>query len=554
MKLYFMIGLPTEDESDVREIVRVGDRARNVGKRVKNALRDQGKANGGGAPAVTVSVSTHVPKPHTPFQWCAMDTADSVREKQRWLKEEKRATKGVDLRMHDCDTSWLEGVFARGDRRLGAVLERAYRAGARFDSWEDQLKIDVWEKAFKDEGVETAPYLGTIPVTARLPWDHIDVGLEEGFLAREYRKALASRLSVPCGKAAGMFVQHTNLDDLESDTRKLVCYDCGIACDLGAMRSERVVYLTKLGAKSRRAAPVSPLMAPPPAKEDRVDPKRAVVSFTQGTPVRYRFGFTKLGPSALLSHLDVLRALPRTFRRVGLPLFYSTGFHPKPDFVFAPALSLGVSSTCEVADVKLTCEIDPQAMLGALTEASPEGFAFFAAARLGPSDRAISRVIDTARYAIAIASHVLLPLGGEGWLRERVAFAMAAPELRVKRTVEGIGKWVNVREYLRALEVETQEARAAVAQTGLVGSYVVVAVDLEIRGSGAVKISEVVEVLAGGEELPHRAVRFAMGRWNAGTVESPFVVGGPGPSLASAQRESAEEEIEAIAVGVSAEE
>src|SRR5262249_26182321 len=134
MKLYFMIGLPTEEESDVREIVRVGARARDVGKRVKK------ERNAGGAPKVTVSVSTHVPKPHTPFQWCAMDPASTIYEKQRWLQEEAR-TSGVDLRMHDCETSWLEAVFARGDRALCDVLERAFKNGARFDSWEDQLQI-----------------------------------------------------------------------------------------------------------------------------------------------------------------------------------------------------------------------------------------------------------------------------------------------------------------------------------------------------------------------------------------------------------------------------
>lgn len=522
MKLYFMIGLPTEEESDVREIVRVGARARQVGKRVKRALRDEGKPNGGGAPAVTVSVSTHVPKPHTPFQWCAMDTAATVRAKQRWLTEEKRTTKGVELRMHDSDTSWLEGVFARGDRRLGPVLERAYRAGARFDSWEDQIQIALWEAAFRDEGVDTLPYLGTIPVTARLPWDHIDVGLEDGFLAREYRKALGSRLSPPCGKAAGMFVQHTNVEDLTADGRKLVCYDCGVACDLGAMRSARLSSLIKLGAATRRPAPVSPLLAPPPAKEDHVDPRRPTVSFTQAAAVRYRFGYTKLGPSALLSHLDVLRALPRTFRRVGLPLFYSMGFHPKPDFVFSPALSLGVSSTCEVADVKLTCDVDPASVLEALTAASPEGLRFFAGVRLGPTDRAVSRLIDTARYAVAIPTSVLEPLGGAAWLEARVVGAMATSELRVKRTIEGIGKWVNVREYLRAIEVGSDAGRAAIQEAGLVGSFAVLVVDLEIRGSGAIKIAEVVEALAGVPDLPHRAVRFAMGTWDGGGVLSPF--------------------------------
>ena len=95
------------------------------------------------------------------------------------------------------------------------------------------------------------PFSNTIPVDARVPWDHFDVGLERGFLAREYRKALRSRLSPPCGKAAGMFIHHTNAADAEADRRKLVCYDCGVACDLSKMREERVVFLRRLGAFER---------------------------------------------------------------------------------------------------------------------------------------------------------------------------------------------------------------------------------------------------------------------------------------------------------------
>jgi radical SAM-linked protein len=380
----------------------------------------------------------------------------------------------------------------------------------------------VWTAAFEAEGVDPRTYLGTIPVTARLPWDHVSVGLEEGFLAREYRKALASRLSPPCGKAAGMFVQHTNLADLEADQRKLVCYDCGVACDLSAMRGERRDYLVKLDAKTRRPTPVSPLEAPVPLAEDRVDPRRAVVGFTQGAPRRYRFGFTKLGPSAYLSHLDLLRALPRSFRRVGLPLFYSTGFHPKPDFVFAPALSLGVASTCEVIDVKLTSDIVPEQLLEQLTHASPEGMSFFAGVSLGPTDRSVSRLIDAARYAIAIPASVLDPLGGEAWLRGRAAEVLAASSVPVKRMIEGIGKWIDVREYLRGLVVEDPSGRAAIDAAGIVGRLVTVTFDVEIRGSGAVKTGEVVQAIAG--EIPHRAVRVALGRWESGAIVSPFTL------------------------------
>ncbi len=533
MKLYFMIGLPTEEESDVREIVKVGARARQVGKQMKKALRDKGLPGGGGAPKVTVSVSTHVPKPHTPFQWCKVDTLPEIVQKQAWLEEEKRASGGVELRMHDASTSWLEAVFARGDRKLADVIEVAYEKGARFDSWEEQLRMKLWEEAFAEAGVDPAKYLGTLPVTARLPWDHIDVGLEDGFLAREYRKSLASRLSLPCGKAAGMFVQHTNLKDAEADARKLVCYDCGIACDLTAMREERLVYLKKLGAEEPRPAPASPLEAEPPSAPagpgEPKDPavrkqgsnKRPPVTFSQGQPLRYRFGYTKLGSSALLSHLDLIRALPRAFRRVDLPLYYSTGFHPKPEMTFGPALSLGVSSLAEVVDVKLTASIDPEAWLDSLGGASSEGMRFFAGRRLGEGDASVSRIVDTARYAVALPA-IALAEHGSAWLDERVARALEAPELQVRRTIDGVGRWVDVRAYLRALHLDTDGARRAVSDAGLVGAVSVMEVDLEIRGSGAIKVAEVVEAVTGVPDFPHRAVRFALGAWRSGGVLSPF--------------------------------
>ncbi|MDQ2647082.1 MAG: TIGR03960 family B12-binding radical SAM protein, partial [Myxococcota bacterium] len=173
MKLYFIIGLPTEEDEDVLGIIDVGTNALRVGKRV------------GKNPKVTVSVSVHVPKPHTPFQWCAQDPIGEVRRKQFLLKDAARRVRGLNLRVHDSTTSVLEGVLARGDRRLSAVIEDAYLAGARFDSWEDQLKLELWQTALERHQIPLELFLGTIPVTARLPWDHFDIGLEAGFLARE---------------------------------------------------------------------------------------------------------------------------------------------------------------------------------------------------------------------------------------------------------------------------------------------------------------------------------------------------------------------------------
>jgi radical SAM family uncharacterized protein/radical SAM-linked protein len=495
MKLYFMIGLPTEEEDDVREIPRVGGRARAIGRKAKR------EAGAPGTPNVTVSVSTHVPKPHTPFQWCAMDMPEQVRVKQGWLREEARAAK-VDLKMHDSDTSWLEAVFARGDRTLAPVLERAYRDGARFDSWEDgkQKKMRVWEAAFAAEGIEPGKYLGTIPVTARLPWDHIDVGLEEGFLLREYRKALKNRLSLPCGKVAGAFVHATNLVDAQADARKLVCYDCGVACDLGAMREQRLVYLRKLDAAEPRPA------APPPRRQEGPPPR-----IVQGEARRYRFVYEKLGAAAFFSHLDVIRALPRSFRRLELPLFYSSGFHPKPDMTFGPALSLGVASLCESVDVKIAADLDVAALLGELGVNPQPGLRFLGAVRLGPQDPAVSRVIDVARYVVGIPRTVVDERGGLGWLRERIAAAMAAPELVVMRRIDGVGKKIDVRALLRSLDLDDARAAAQLERAGIVGDLVALAVQVEVRSSGGVKIAEVVEALCGDAELPYRGVRVALG-------------------------------------------
>jgi len=508
MKLYFMIGLPTEDEEDVRAIPQVGGRARATGRRVKKAL------GAPGTPRVTVSVSTHVPKPHTPFQWCAMDTPEMVEQKQRWLGEEARAA-GVDLRVHDCQTSWLEAVFARGDRSLAPVLERAYRAGARFDSWEDQKRMDLWEEAFRAEGVDPAKYLGTIPVTARLPWDHIDVGLEEGFLAREYRKALKSRLSPPCGKMAGAFVHPTNVRDAQAETKKLVCYDCGIACDLGAMREQRLVYLRRLGADEPRPP------APPPTSRPIVKgpPARAA----QGEARRYRFVYEKTGAAAFLSHLDLIRALPRAFRRLELPLYYSNGFHPKPDMTFGPALSLGVASLCEVVDLKIAADVDAAELVDALSEGAQPGLRFVGGARLGPQDAGVTRIVDTARYVVGVPRAALEACGGESWLRERVEQARAAESLVVVRRIDGIGKKVDVREFLRSIDLGDTGAAHALARAGVVGDLLPLVVEVEIRGSGGVKIAEVVEAVCRDPELPNRAVRVALGKRRPdGSVASPL--------------------------------
>jgi radical SAM family uncharacterized protein/radical SAM-linked protein len=546
LKLYFMIGLPTEQDEDVAGIVDTGRRMLVVGR-----------SHVGRKAEVTVSVSSHVPKPHTPFQWCAMDALDEIDRKQRLLRERARPT-GVRLKYHDSGSSWVEGVFARGDRRLGDALELAWRRGARFDGWDEQFDLELWRGVFDELALPVDAYLGTIPVTARLPWDHIDVGLEDGFLLSEYRLALKNRLSPPCGKPFGTLLHHTNVRDAEADARKLVCYDCGVACDLGQMREERLVALRSLGAWEPSPSPSpSPEAAagdsdgngngksgnkpsppevrrrrPPPIPRPRErdddegaperergdgnghgngnggqQPRRArprpSPAFAETEQHRYRLRYTKLDRAAFLGHLDVARVLARMFRRADIAVAYSRGFHPKPVFQFGPALSLGVPSLGEILDVALERPIDADELAGRLRQVSPSGIDFVGAVALEPAAPGLSRRIDACDFLIQPAPDGIAP--------DAARLAAIAARFLDQTRVEVIrgDRSLDVRGYVADVTVIAADAAARLCEVlrwpatpALLGALV------HVTPNGSAKPSEVARALGiagGGSPVAPRA-------------------------------------------------
>jgi radical SAM family uncharacterized protein/radical SAM-linked protein len=436
MKLYFMIGLPTEEDVDVQGIVETAARVQEIGQRYLRAAR------------VTASVSTHVPKPHTPFQWAAMDSAAETERKQTLLADLARKQR-VDLKTHENHQSHIEGIFSRGDRAVAELLEAAFRLGCRFDGWDDVLRLDLWDRAIEETaartGLDVARYLGTIPVTARLPWDHIDIGLEPDFLAQEYRKALKDRLSPPCGKPYKQLLHPSSVAAAEAGAaKKLVCYDCGIGCDLAGMKAERLFYLRRMNAWTPPAAAAAP-PAPRPAAGAKAKRPAPVTNIVQGEGHRYRLRFTKLGRIAFLGHLDLIRHLPRVFRRAGLDVFYSVGFHPKPELSFSPALGLGIPSLGELLDVKLIDRVAPGELVERLQAVTLEGVDFLGAAALGDNDRALGRAIAESEMAARLPAGVDVAAG-------LGRFAAAGEPLVVQRHSDrGIGRTVDVRRSLRAI-------------------------------------------------------------------------------------------------------
>jgi radical SAM family uncharacterized protein/radical SAM-linked protein len=518
MKLYFMIGLPTETDEDVRGIVETAARVQAIGRRYQSGA------------AVTASVSTHVPKPHTPFQWAAMDPEAETARKQKLLADAAQRLR-VDLKMHENQQSHLEAIFSRGDREVASLLERAFRLGCRFDSWDDQLRMDLWDQALEDEtaasGLDLARYLGTIPVTAHLPWDHIDIDLAPGFLAKEYRKALKDRLSPPCAKPFKKLLHPSSVEAAEAGHKdKLICYDCGVACDLGAMKEERLFFLRRMNAWTK-PVDIAPAVARQGAGHGGAEDAGAAAGITksrrrrapvpptrsaQGEPYRVRLRYTKLGRVAFLGHLDLVRHLPRVFRRAGVELRYSIGFHPKPDLSFGPALALGIPSLGELLDVKLAEVVPADELARRLQRVTLEGVDWLAGVALGAGDRALGRVLARAEFWAKLPAGADVGRGLELW--------RAGGPIAVKRVGEGsgVGRMIDVRRAVVELREVAPSTAATNARARLEwdgpgdADCTLIRFQLAVSAEGSAKPSEVIQGLWGVEVAADAALA-RVGLW-----------------------------------------
>ena len=191
VKLYFMLGLPTETDEDIVGIAELGQRIVNEYYNMPNKPKGKGVN-------VSISVSTFVPKPFTPFQFEPQITLDEIRRRQELLKN-SITTKKISLSYHDSATSFLEGAFARGDRRMSAVIEKAYEMGCKFDGWTECFEPEKWYEAFKECGLSPEFYANrTREYDEVTPWEHIDVGVTKDFLVKENKVAHENKTTPNC--------------------------------------------------------------------------------------------------------------------------------------------------------------------------------------------------------------------------------------------------------------------------------------------------------------------------------------------------------------------
>ena len=310
LKLYFMIGLPTETREDLLGLIDLVKKIQKAGRTVNPRLQ------------INLGISTFVPKPHTPFQWAAQLNLEESRERIAFLQK-GLGGKAIQIKWNDPRMSFLEGLLSRGNRRTGAVIEQAYRYGAFLDAWGEFFNWSAWEQALEETGYDSRDLFTSRDPDAVLPWDFIQTGVSRDYLREEYDRGLAGTLTPDC--------------------RRGNCQSCGVCPE-------------------REVAPqIFDQFIPPPFPGPGSRPAEAPLK-------KFRLRLSKLGPARFLSHLEWKEALIRAFRRADLPLVFSQGFHPLPRVSFGSALPVGLASRGEWVDVQCQGELRADDLRTALAD------------------------------------------------------------------------------------------------------------------------------------------------------------------------------------------
>ena len=332
IKLYFMIGLPTETDADIDAIVDLVHRAARRPVRGGNRGR-----------RITVSIGTFIPKAHTPFQWAPplhpTESADRLARLRSALRKPNIQVKWQDPRI-----SLLEGLWARGDRSLSRLLLTAYRLGCRLDGWSDHFDMDRWTAAFKAEGIDpVATASRPLSPTTPLPWDNVDVGVTKAYLTAEWEQARTGQLTPDC--------------------RTGVCGGCGV-CDFETIRPRLHPPAERI--ETSEASNVR-------IKTSEVSKGLETSEVYNTAGIHLTLTVSRLGNARFFAHLETVKIFTRALRRAGVPVKYSEGFHPLPRISFADPLPIGMESEAEPVHLTVTQPVDPAALVRDLNAELPEG-------------------------------------------------------------------------------------------------------------------------------------------------------------------------------------
>ncbi|MBN1756051.1 TIGR03960 family B12-binding radical SAM protein [bacterium] len=347
LKLYFMVGLPTETDADLLETVRLIKDLQYHFRKSRLQLK--------------ISIAPFVPKPHTPFQWEKQASAEEIQSKYETIINNLSWNK-LNIDTRNPDISILEGVLARGDRRVFKALYDAWQNGAYLEAWYERLDISLWNNAFKKTGIDTAHYLKSRDTHKPLTWNHISTGADPEYILREREMALQEKLTPDC--------------------RSIGCENCN-RCDYTAQviaqkpQNGKVVEQAKWGRK--------------PRKNTNLQVYRELLRVKYSKSENLRF----------LSHLSILRLLIQAIRKSDLPISYSQGYTRRPKVAFSPPLASGFSSQAEYVDLQFSQPVG-EAKIRSLIHAMPRGINILTYIPIPGNQNSLSAQISHSLYQLTI--------------------------------------------------------------------------------------------------------------------------------------------------------
>ncbi len=336
LKLYFMIGLPTETDDDVKGIAHLANQVYELGRRARGRTDHE----------VSITISTFVPKGVTPFQWAGQVGPEEIRRRQQLVRANVKY-RNIGLKFNPVHSSVVEGALSRGDRRLGPVIYDAWRSGCTFDGWDESFDYAKWQKAFEKNNLDLNTSLRERGVEEVMPWDIVEAGISKEFLREEWERAQKTEPVEDCA---------------------LQCYNCGISTTF---------KIDNLFANVESTSPLSPPSqgeeACPEHSQREAVPHSELRTLNSQSVQRLRIRYAKTGPMAYTAHLDLLKIFERTFRRLQLPVAFSSGFNPHPRISFAAPLGMGMESVSEYCDLELYQKVEPGIIFNSLKAEFPVG-------------------------------------------------------------------------------------------------------------------------------------------------------------------------------------
>ena len=343
IKLYFMVGFPTETWDDLEAIVAMV-------KNIKTKLID---VKGGGRRKIRISINGFVPKAHTAFQWCPLDNLELLNEKLKWLKEKLNSRK-IEVSYQDPAMTYVEALLARGDRNLGKTIYDVWKSGAKLEGWREHFRFDLWQNTIKNTDYDADWILHRERTHEEdMPWECVSTGVSRDYLWKEYQKSLNGELTPDC----------------ESE----FCSACGL---------EKPECL-------REFAPEAKILSITTEPEE--------IKFT-----RTRFKFKKQVPLNSIGHLDLVRIIEQVFKRAKISIKQTEGFNPHPKLTFGPPLPLGYIGESELGEAFIDSKTNIAEVPEILNKYSPKGLIFTEFIFMPIDTPAISKGLKSMEYEIEL--------------------------------------------------------------------------------------------------------------------------------------------------------